>query len=74
MLYACFAWSGLMWFDTKLKVWTRLVRGDGKALYPFSVSAMAEYNGKLAVLWPQRKIDSKEENEYDCYVWIDLLG
>ncbi|WZY89620.1 hypothetical protein YC2023_046355 [Brassica napus] len=30
VIYACFKRSGLMWFDTKLKVWRRLVDSDGK--------------------------------------------
>ncbi|CAN6841415.1 unnamed protein product [Brassica oleracea] len=30
VIYACFKSSGLMWFDTKLKLWRRLVDSDGK--------------------------------------------
>ncbi|VVA93578.1 unnamed protein product [Arabis nemorensis] len=66
VMYACFAWSGLKWFDTKLKVWKKLVKVDGKPVYAFSVSAMTEYNGMLAVLWPQRKFDSEEKKDVIC--------
>lgn len=55
VLYACFKSSGLMWFDTKLKVWRRLVDSDGKVSF-FSLKnaeKMAEYEGKLAVFWTQ---------------------
>nr|VDD45700.1 unnamed protein product [Brassica oleracea] len=30
VLYACFTCCGLMWFNTKLKVWKRVVDRDGK--------------------------------------------
>ncbi|CAF2279111.1 unnamed protein product [Brassica napus] len=58
VIYACFKRSGLMWFDTKLKVWRRLVDSDGKVIfYSFNAEKMAEYEGKLAVFWLQFNTD-----------------
>ncbi|CAA7044855.1 unnamed protein product [Microthlaspi erraticum] len=49
ILYAHFE-SGLMWFDTKLSLWRKLVSRDGKEeLFLPNVHAMAEYEGKLVV-------------------------
>ncbi|KAF3557616.1 hypothetical protein F2Q69_00016624 [Brassica cretica] len=58
VIYACFKSSGLMWFDTKLKLWRRLVDSDGKVIfYSFNAEKMAEYEGKLAVFWSQINTD-----------------
>ncbi|KAG2306280.1 hypothetical protein Bca4012_084683 [Brassica carinata] len=52
VLYACFKKSGLMWFNTKLKVWRRVVDRDGKdgklELYSSAAQKMVEYEGKIA--------------------------
>ena len=52
VIVAFFNRTGLMWFDTKLYVWRRLVGRDGKEL-PFILyaGAMAEYKGRLVVLY-----------------------
>lgn len=50
-----------MWFDTKLSVWRSLVGPDGnrlKKLSTFSVKAMAEHDGKLALLYPCYKLEN----------------
>ncbi|WZZ16982.1 hypothetical protein YC2023_110071 [Brassica napus] len=53
VLYAFFYQSGIMWFNTKLNVWRRLLDRDGKELpFIFHVDAMAEYDdGKLVILY-----------------------
>ncbi|KAG2286609.1 hypothetical protein Bca52824_046213 [Brassica carinata] len=51
VLYACYCSSGLMWFDTKLNVWRRVVsRYAEEACHFGEQQAVAEYEGKLAVL------------------------
>ncbi|CAN6896918.1 unnamed protein product, partial [Brassica oleracea] len=52
VLFAFFNRTGLMWFDTKLNVWRKLVGRDGKELLPFVLRAhaMVEYEGRLVVL------------------------
>ncbi|KAJ0253713.1 hypothetical protein HA466_0113530 [Hirschfeldia incana] len=59
VLYAFFKSSGIMWFDTKLNVWRRLLGRDGKELPLFShADAMAEYDdGKLMILYMLRKYE-----------------
>ncbi|KAG2286608.1 hypothetical protein Bca52824_046212 [Brassica carinata] len=50
VLYACYCSSGLMWFDTKLNVWRRVVsRYAEEACHFGEQQAVAEYEGKLAV-------------------------
>ncbi|KAL0741441.1 hypothetical protein Bca4012_082954 [Brassica carinata] len=50
VLYACYCSSGLMWFDTKLNVWRRVVsRYAVEEVGRFDGHAVAEYEGKLAV-------------------------
>ncbi|KAL0847583.1 hypothetical protein Bca101_020829 [Brassica carinata] len=58
VLFAFFEGSGLMCFDTKLNVWRRLLGRDGKELFIFHADAMAECDGKLAVLymWGESKV------------------
>ncbi|CAN6903780.1 unnamed protein product [Brassica oleracea] len=52
VLFAFFNRTGLMWFDTKLNVWRKLVGRDGKELLPFVLRAhaMVEYEGRLLVI------------------------
>ncbi|KFK36616.1 hypothetical protein AALP_AA4G146900 [Arabis alpina] len=66
VMYACFDWCGLKWFDTMLKVWKKLVRRDGKPLYANPVSAMSEYNGMLAVLWKRRNFGFENKEDVIC--------
>ncbi|KAJ4890274.1 Galactose oxidase/kelch repeat superfamily protein [Raphanus sativus] len=57
VLFAFFSKSGVMWFNTKLNVWRRLLGRDGKEL-PFVLHAneMAEYDdGRLVVLYTVSK-------------------
>ncbi|KAL0741442.1 hypothetical protein Bca4012_082955 [Brassica carinata] len=49
VLYACYCSSGLMWFDTKLNVWRRVVSRYAEEVCRFGEHAVAEYEGKLAV-------------------------
>ncbi|CAH8384330.1 unnamed protein product [Eruca vesicaria subsp. sativa] len=51
VLFALFDKSGLMWFDTKRNVWRRLVGREGKEMFIFHADVMAEYDGKLVVLY-----------------------
>ncbi|KAJ4884529.1 Galactose oxidase/kelch repeat superfamily protein [Raphanus sativus] len=52
VLFAFFNNTGLMWFDTKLNVWRRLVGRDGKELViTLYAGAMAEYEGRLVVFY-----------------------
>ncbi|KAG2329483.1 hypothetical protein Bca52824_000663 [Brassica carinata] len=54
VLFAFFSETGLMWFDTKLKMWRRLLDRDGKRLTElstFTLKALAEHDGKLVVLY-----------------------
>ncbi|WZY95002.1 hypothetical protein YC2023_067331 [Brassica napus] len=66
VLYACFKWGGLMWFNTKLKVWRRVVDPDGKdgklELYSFAAVKMVEYEGTIAFFWPLRNIDPNKKD------------
>ncbi|KAH0929606.1 hypothetical protein HID58_015333 [Brassica napus] len=49
VLYACYCSSGLMWFDTKLNVWRRVVSRAEEVCHFGEKQAVAEYQGKLAV-------------------------
>ncbi|KAJ4868744.1 Galactose oxidase/kelch repeat superfamily protein [Raphanus sativus] len=52
VLFAFFYGTGLMWFDTKLSVWRRLVGRDGKELpFNLNVADVAEYEGRLVVFY-----------------------
>ncbi|CAF2049358.1 unnamed protein product [Brassica napus] len=57
LLYVYYFREGLMWLDAKSKIWKRVVGvgcNDLKALdVKFHDAVMAEYNGKLAILWPE---------------------
>ncbi|CAA7019827.1 unnamed protein product [Microthlaspi erraticum] len=78
VLYGCFSYSGIVWFDTKRSVWTRLVvsesdyvfdvKGKGSTDY-FKVGAMVEYHGKLAVFWRH----CEEEKNYDSMCGVMAL-
>lgn len=59
VLFACFKRLGVMWFDTKIDVWRRLVGLDGKEMFIFHADAMSEYEGKLVVLymWGESRVD-----------------
>ena len=78
VLYACFQWSGLMWFNTKLKVWTRVVDRDGKdgklELYSFAAQKMEEYEGNIAPFWPLANTD-RTKNDLICkLIALDRVG
>ncbi|CAH8361926.1 unnamed protein product [Eruca vesicaria subsp. sativa] len=49
VLFGFFTGKGLMWFDTKLNVWRRLLVRDGKQLVISRVKGMSEYDGRLVV-------------------------
>lgn len=69
VLFAFFQRSGLLWFDTKLNVWRRLVvRGDGKEMFIFHADAVVEYDGKLAVLymWGESEVDGVVTKSVRC--------
>ncbi|KAL0741214.1 hypothetical protein Bca4012_082727 [Brassica carinata] len=77
VLYACFKSSGLMWFDTKLKVWRRLVDSDGKVTFCSLKHAekMAEYEGNLAVFWTQINTDVVMKMDIRCrMIALDRVG
>ncbi|KAF2604973.1 hypothetical protein F2Q70_00027811 [Brassica cretica] len=76
VIYACFKRSGLMWFDTKLKVWRRLIDSGGKAtLCSFNAGKMAEYEGKLAVFWTQINTNFVEKVDIRCrIIALDRVG
>ncbi|KAG2329488.1 hypothetical protein Bca52824_000668 [Brassica carinata] len=50
ILFSYFKWSGILWFNTKLKVWRRLVGLDGKDLFFLHADTISEYDGRLVVL------------------------
>ncbi|EOA28445.1 hypothetical protein CARUB_v10024653mg, partial [Capsella rubella] len=58
VLFAYFRTGGLMWFDTKLNAWTRLVTSDEVLTLEgeFCNVVMSKYDGKLAVFWPGYEI------------------
>lgn len=73
VLYAYYFLSGLMWFDAKRKVWSRLV-GVESLDAKFHDAVMAEYNGKLGILWPDNEFDPAD-NEIRCAVIaLELVG
>ncbi|CAN6832619.1 unnamed protein product [Brassica oleracea] len=76
VIYACFKRSGLMWFDTKLKVWRRLIDSGGKAtLCSFNAGKMAEYEGTLAVFWTQINTNFVEKVDIRCrIIALDRVG
>ncbi|WZY95006.1 hypothetical protein YC2023_067335 [Brassica napus] len=78
VLYACFQWSGLMWFNTKLKVWTRVVDRDGKdgklEMYSFAAQKMEEFEGKIAFFWPLPNIDCTKSELICKLIALDRVG
>ncbi|CAH8367027.1 unnamed protein product [Eruca vesicaria subsp. sativa] len=76
VIYACVKWRWLMWFDTKLKVWRRLIDSDGKVTFCiFNVEEMAEYEGKLAVFWTHINNDGVLKTEIRCnMIALDRVG
>ncbi|KAF8048391.1 hypothetical protein N665_2532s0006 [Sinapis alba] len=54
LLYVYYARFGLMWYDSELRLW-RVVNGLNHLNKVRSV-AMAEYYGKLALLWVEEKV------------------
>ncbi|XP_013639814.1 PREDICTED: F-box/kelch-repeat protein At2g22050-like [Brassica oleracea var. oleracea] len=78
VLYACFKWGGLMWFNTKLKVWRRVVDRDGKdgklELYSFAAVKMVEYEGTIAFFWPLRNIDPNKKDLTCKLIALDRVG
>lgn len=50
VLYVYFVQRGIMWLDTKVNIWRRVLSRDGKTLdIKFPGTAMTGYEGKLAV-------------------------
>lgn len=68
VLFACFKRLGVMWFDTKIDVWRRLVGLDGKEMFIFHADAMSEYEGKLVVLymWGESRVDDSVTKSVRC--------
>ena len=75
VLFAFVRWNGIMWFDTKLSVWRRLVGRDGKQL-PFVLheTAMAEHDGRLVVLWDGLRGENEVDNTYTKNVQCMLVS
>ncbi|CAN6885275.1 unnamed protein product, partial [Brassica oleracea] len=71
-------WGGLMWFNTKLKVWRRVVDRDGKdgklELYSFAAVKMVEYEGTIAFFWPLRNIDPNKKDLTCKLIALDRVG
>ncbi|CAH8328971.1 unnamed protein product [Eruca vesicaria subsp. sativa] len=78
VLYGCFEWSGLMWFNTKLKVWIKVVDRDGKdgklELYSFAAAKMVEYEENIVFLWPLGNIDPMKKDVVCKLIALDSLG
>ncbi|RID63212.1 hypothetical protein BRARA_E02234 [Brassica rapa] len=78
VLYACFKWNGLMWFNTKFKVWRRVVDRDGKdgklELNSFAAVKMVEYEGTIAFFWPLRNIDPNKKDLTCKLIALDRVG
>lgn len=78
VLYACFEWNGLMWFNTKLKVWTRVVDRDGKdgklELYSFAAAKMVDYKGTIAFFWSLPNIDRTKKDVTCKLIALDRVG
>lgn len=66
VLYACYFQQGLMGFDVNRKVWVKVV-GLKTLNVKFDVTVMAEYDGKLAILWCEID-DTKTKKEIWCSV------
>ncbi|KAG7567235.1 Kelch repeat type 1 [Arabidopsis thaliana x Arabidopsis arenosa] len=65
--------KGLMGFDVNRKVWVKVV-GLKTLNVKFDVSMMAEYDGKLAILWSEID-DTKTKKEIWCSVIaLDWIG
>ncbi|CAN6891817.1 unnamed protein product, partial [Brassica oleracea] len=70
--------TGLMWFNTKLKVWTRVVDRDGKdgklELYSSAAQKMEEYERNIAPFWPLANTD-RTKNDLICkLIALDRVG
>nr|VDD56871.1 unnamed protein product [Brassica oleracea] len=79
VLFAFFNRTGLMWFDTKLNVWRKLVGRDGKELLPFVLRAhaMVEYEGRLVVLCmlAEKEVHDPVTKSVRCmFVSLDRAG
>ncbi|KAL0897725.1 hypothetical protein Bca101_081686 [Brassica carinata] len=73
VIYAWFKWSGLKWFDTKLKVWRRLVDSYGKVTFSsISADRMAEFEGKLAVF--SKTIRFTDAVEVKMEIWCKIIA
>ena len=71
VFFVCFDWNGIMWFDKKRNVWRRLVGGWEKRLF-FSVKALAEHDGKLAVLYLYHRYEN--DSPITRGVWCELVS
>ncbi|KAJ4902740.1 Galactose oxidase/kelch repeat superfamily protein [Raphanus sativus] len=49
VLYACYRTSGLIWLDTNVNVWRRVVSRYAVEVCRLAEHAVGEYEGKLAV-------------------------
>ncbi|XP_019101991.1 PREDICTED: F-box/kelch-repeat protein At2g44700-like [Camelina sativa] len=67
VLYLYFSRFGLMWYDTQLMIW-RVVYGFdlGKS----QCVGIAEYYGKLAILWEKPSPVNRESKE----IWCTMIG
>ncbi|KAG2329487.1 hypothetical protein Bca52824_000667 [Brassica carinata] len=77
VLFASVRWNGVMWFDTKLNVWRRLVGRDGKQLHSFTLheTSMAEHDGRLVVLWGESEVGDTYTMNVQCVlVSLDRSG
>ncbi|XP_019099809.1 PREDICTED: F-box/kelch-repeat protein At2g44700-like [Camelina sativa] len=67
VLYLYFSRFGLMWYDTQLMIW-RVVYGFD--LDKAQCVGIAEYYGKLAILWEKPSPVSRESKE----IWCTMIG
>ncbi|KAL0713975.1 hypothetical protein Bca4012_020953 [Brassica carinata] len=83
VLFAFFTQTGLMWFDTKVNVWRKLIGRDGKQLFISRVKGMSEYDGRLAVFnyviptdgwWGVNEADKFTKNVQCMFVSLDRVG
>ena len=81
LLYAYYFREGLMWLDAKRKIWKRVIGvgcNDLKAHgVNFHDAVMAEYNGKLAILWPEAEgnhLDRTEIRIRCALIALDWVG
>ncbi|KAF3518497.1 hypothetical protein DY000_02061891 [Brassica cretica] len=65
VLYVYYARFGLMWYDTELRVW-RVVNGLSDVKKVRSIG-MAEYYGKVALLWKEHGGCGKE-------IWCRMIA